>query len=154
MPESAKEGKLLGIAIKEGPQAPMRLIATTNITPQSGIEDERRTHSLHRQITIISRESWEEACAVIQNSLPWTIRRANLLIEGLDLQETVGNFLRIGDLILKVTGETRPCRRMEEAHQGLQVALAPNWRGGVTCSVVRGGRITLGDRIQVTDPPT
>ena len=34
---------------------------------------------------------------------------------------------------LEVTGETDPCERMEEIQPGLFQALAPGWRGGVTC---------------------
>jgi MOSC domain-containing protein YiiM len=52
----------------------------------------------------------------------------------------------IGDLILEVTGETKPCFRMEEASPGLRNALNSGWRGGVTCRVLQGGQIRVGDR--------
>ena len=32
---------------------------------------------------------------------------------------------------------------------GLQDALAPEWRGGVTCTVVQGGAIKIGDSVRV-----
>ena len=76
--------------------------------------------------------------------MPWTVRRANLLIEGLDLRETTGARLRIGDVVLQVSCETEPCYRMEEAVPGLKAALEPGWRGGVCCRVVKGGAITPG----------
>jgi len=39
---------------------------------------------------------------------------------------------------------------MEEAHPGLLRALAPDWRGGVTCRVLQAGAIAVGDRVAVT----
>jgi MOSC domain-containing protein YiiM len=46
-----------------------------------------------------------------------------------------------------VTGETDPCRRMEALHTGLFAALAKEWRGGVTCRVVKGGLLTVGETV-------
>jgi len=34
---------------------------------------------------------------------------------------------------------------MEEQAAGLRAALAPDWRGGVTCSVVKDGTVEVGD---------
>jgi MOSC domain-containing protein YiiM len=50
---------------------------------------------------------------------------------------------------LEVTGQTYPCSRIEEAHAGLLKALAVNWRGGVTCRVLSGGQVGLGDAVEV-----
>jgi MOSC domain-containing protein YiiM len=58
-----------------------------------------------------------------------------------------GARLKIGDCILEVTQETRPCQVMEAAHSGLKRALTPDWRGGVCCKVVSGGVIRTKDPI-------
>ena len=55
----------------------------------------------------------------------------------------------IGDLVLEITGETDPCSRMDEARQGLRLALTPEWRGGVCCRVVTGGDIAVGDAVRL-----
>ena len=49
--------------------------------------------------------------------------------------------------------QTYPCARMEEAQAGLLSALAKDWRGGVTCRVLEGGPIALGDPVEVTVRP-
>ena len=61
--------------------------------------------------------------------------------------ETKGNRLKIGDVLLEITGETDPCFRMDEQQEGLQEALRPHWRGGVTCRVLSEGQIAVGDEI-------
>jgi MOSC domain-containing protein YiiM len=60
-------------------------------------------------------------------------------------------FLRIGNLCLKVTGECKPCTRMDQVAYGLQAILTPSWRGGVTCQVVESGTIHLGDEVEIRD---
>ena len=70
-------------------------------------------------------------------------------MDELDLMESTGNLIRIGDTVLEITGETLPCPRMDEQKQGLTQALEPFWRAGVTCNVEEGGAIRLGDKVKV-----
>ena len=99
-----------------------------------------------RQVTLISWEAWEDVARDLDVDVDPVTRRANLLVEGLPpLADTLGARLRIGEVLLEVTEETAPCRLMDRFHQGLRAALTPDWRGGVTCRVVSGGRLRLGD---------
>jgi MOSC domain-containing protein YiiM len=97
---------------------------------------------------VLARESWDAALGAAGAPLPWTARRANLLIEGIDLAGCAGAELLIGGTVrLQVTGETDPCARMDAVRPGLRSALAPAWRGGVTCRVVADGDIAVGDPV-------
>ena len=78
-------------------------------------------------------------------ALPWTLRRANLLVARISLRPLAGSRIVIGEVILEVTGAADPCRRMDEAHAGLRRALTPSGRGGVRCRILVGGRIAVGD---------
>ena len=40
---------------------------------------------------------------------------------------------------------------MEEQYNGLKVALTPNWRGGVACTVLQGGSVRLGDSVSIVE---
>lgn len=142
-------GKLVGIAIKKASREPMILIQNAHVTINYGIENDYKGSIKKRQITIVSREAWDEACAQIKIKLPWTERRANLLVEGVPLFNTTDNYLCIGDIVLKINGKTTPCRRMDEVAQGLLDALDAYWRCGVKCSVIQGGKITIGDVVTV-----
>jgi MOSC domain-containing protein YiiM len=57
--------------------------------------------------------------------------------------------LRIGEIILEITGECDPCSRMEEISPGLRAALTPGWRGGRLARVIHGGHIAVGDAISL-----
>lgn len=148
-------GRLAGIARRSARRAPMEQIAAGVITSAAGLEgDFKGSKYPLRQITVLSREAWHDALAELTDlagpvPLPWTRRRANLLVEGVRLPRAKGGLIAIGSVVLEVTGQTYPCRRMDEAHPGLLKALAGEWRGGMTCRVRTGGEITLGDPVEV-----
>ena len=105
-----------------------------------------------RQVTLIERGDWDTAMAEVGHTLPWQERRANLLVDGLDLPQTAGVRLRVGDsVILEITRETDPCERMEALAEGLKAALLPDWRGGACTRVIVGGRIAVGDEIRIEE---
>jgi MOSC domain-containing protein YiiM len=131
----------------------MRELSVVTISTDSGLEGDCRGKPGKRQVTVISAEAWNDACADLNVQLPWMVRRANLLLSGLRFTaEHVGKVLAIGEVRLLITRETDPCRRMDEAHQGLRFALTPQWRGGVCCKVLQAGRIALGDSVTLVDP--
>lgn len=142
-------GKLEGIAYKTVKRGSMLTTDETFVSPVSGITHDYRGLPGKRQVTVMTLEGFDLACKNLQKHLPWTIRRANLLISGIVLFETTGQKLQIGSLILEITGETEPCYRMDEQFEGLQAALQPDWRGGVTCRVLSAGHIRVGDEVNL-----
>ena len=100
-----------------------------------------------RNVTLLSASSWEATCADVGKTLPWHTRRANLLIEGIDLAPLIGRAILVGDLRLWIHDETRPCALMDELHQGLRAALVPDCRGGVFGQALCDGTIRVGDQV-------
>lgn len=138
-------GKLMGIGRKSAPYAPVETLDLVSVSTDLGIEGDHRGKLKKRKVTVLALEDWQAACNDIgRPDLDWTVRRANLLVSGFVLPHEVGSQFAIGDLILEVSGETDPCKRMEEAATGLEEALRPNWRGGVTCRVIKGAEIAIG----------
>ena len=137
------------IAIKNRPRVAMQSIDSARIDVASGILGDFRGSQKDRQITILSESAWQKACAEVGAELPWTVRRANLLVDDVEFDETfVGRRVRIGEVELEITQETDPCSRMDAQHQGLTAALTPDWRGGVCCRVVESGDINIGDAVE------
>jgi len=148
-------GTLAGIARHARPKAPMELLDRAVVTIEGGIDGDFRGAVKpggrgRRQVTLMERHDWDEALADLDRNIPWQERRVNLLVDGLDLPQSAGAQLRIGaDVLVTVTGECDPCSRMETIAAGLKAALTPDWRGGVTAKVIRGGEIALGDEIGI-----
>lgn len=137
----------------------MQDIVAGEISVESGLAgDHKGARFPRRRITVLSREDWERALAELSDLggpvlLPWTVRRANLLVEGVRLPRAAGGIVRIGPVLLEVTYPTQPCSRMDEAHRGLLKALHPDWRGGITCTVREGGLVRIGDAVDVLVSP-
>lgn len=140
-------GVLSGIARRDGKRAPMQSLDRAEISAETGVALDWRGKPGKRQVTVISADAWRDACAELGKKLPWTTRRANLLVEGIDLPETTDAVLQIGTVRLLVTGEVDPCSRMNEQCPGLTAALQPGWRGGVSCTVLAGGHVAVGDSV-------
>tara|TARA_S200000501_G_scaffold378397_1_gene440768 strand:+ start:10061 stop:10516 length:456 start_codon:yes stop_codon:yes gene_type:complete len=102
----------------------------------------------HRQVTILSLTDWNDAQEEIGQQLDPMYRRANLLVDQLDFEDSKGKILVIGDLKVEITGETKPCAQMDRLYQGLREALKPHWRGGVTGKVLNSCCVALGDRVR------
>ena len=140
---------LAAIAYRTKPKAPMCEIDNVEISCEQGVVPDTRGKPGRRQVTLLSVQSWQDACTELGSKLPWTYRRANLLIEGVRFSEAdVGRILRIGEVELVVTLETDPCPRMDAQYQGLTAALAPNWRAGVCCKVLKNGHVRIGDAVE------
>jgi len=147
-------GTLIGIARRARPKGPMEVIDRAEVTLAGGVcgdfRGARRGKPYRRQVTLIERADWDAAMAEVGHRIAWQERRANLLVDGLDLPQRPGARLRIGaSVLLEVTGETDPCERMEAVAPGLKAALLPDWRGGICALVVEAGPIRLGDEIRI-----
>jgi MOSC domain-containing protein YiiM len=151
------QGRLIGIAVRPARRAPMELRESASVTAGAGVEGDHKGAKFPRRgVTVLAREAWEAALADLGQDaaeLVWTMRRANLLVEGVALPKAIGGVVQIGPVVLEVTYPTTPCARMDEARTGLKQALYPDWRGGITCSVREGGRIALGDAVDVLVSP-
>lgn len=144
-------GRLLGIAIRSRKRAEMQLLDSARVSLAKGVDDDFRGKPSQRQVTVLARESWEAACSEARCDLPWHSRRANLLVEGLNLAQSQGKVLKIGDVRLRITMETDPCERMAELSANLKRALALDWRGGVCCQVITEGSITVDSLVELLD---
>lgn len=105
-----------------------------------------------RQVTLIEAEAWEAVRdALGAPALDPGLRRANVLLRGVRLADSRSRVLRLGGARIRIHGETRPCRLMDDAHPGLQEALRPPWRGGAYGVVLEGGPIAVGDSVEWDD---
>jgi MOSC domain-containing protein YiiM len=150
-------GTLIGIARRPARLVPMQTIEAGRISTEGGLDGDHKGPKFpRRQITVLALEAWAAALAELgpdAADLPWTARRANLLVAGVALPRAIGGVVAIGPVILEVTFPTVPCGRMDAAFPGLRKALHPDWRGGITAKVLEGGNIAIGDAVSVLVSP-
>ncbi len=145
-------GKVVEIATRIESGAPMVVYASTKVSFDHGIgDDSRGLIKGDRQVTVMTKENWDIVCSELGRKLHWTTRRANILIEGIDLKESKGLILKIGNFYLEITGELVPCQLMDDQILGLKNALIPDWRGGVMCKILSEGMVKENDRVVVME---
>ena len=141
-------GKVIGITTRIEKRGPMVVYASAKVSFDHGVGDDYRGLTRNdRQVTVMTEENWNVVCEELDRKLHWTTRRANILISGVDLENTTGKLLKIGNFFLEITGELAPCYRMDEELNGLKKALTPNWRGGVTCKILKEGIVVIIENI-------
>ena len=101
-----------------------------------------------RQVTLMDLERWLDLMDRFGAGLETSARRANLVIDALDLFDSRGKTLRVGRTRLHIVGETRPCERMDDALPGLRTAMRERWSGGAFAQVIDGGEISVGDAVE------
>ncbi|MDB5704983.1 MAG: hypothetical protein JWN66_2099 [Sphingomonas bacterium] len=150
-------GVLAGIARHGRPRGPIEVLEHVHVSIEAGLAGDFRGavkpgRKAKRQVSLIERSDWEAAMAELGVDHHWSARRANLLVEGLDLPQRPGATVRIGDEVaLEIMVECDPCSRMEEIEPGLKAALTPDWRAGALARVLHGGEIRVGDSIRVEE---
>jgi MOSC domain-containing protein YiiM len=144
-------GTLERIWIKRAKRGPMDPVDDAELVTGRGLVH-NADQGGRRQVTLVDRARWDQATAGFATPVDPIVRRANLLVSGVDLEQSRGRTLRIGSCRIRLLGETRPCERMEEARAGLRAALEPHWGGGAYGEVLGAGTIRIGDRVEwVTD---
>lgn len=140
-------GSLLAIWAKAARGEPMISRSAGELIAGEGLRDSAPARG-KRQVTVLSREAWKQAAAEAgEPEADPALRRANLLVTGVDFRETIGRTLTVGETRILIHGETKPCERMDAATPRLRATLAPDWRGGAFGEVVSGGRIRIGDPV-------
>jgi len=144
-------GRLIGIARREEKRAPMEALDSADISTDTGVAGDSRGKPGDRQVTLLSARDWQAACNELGQQVAWTTRRSNLFIDDMDLPKAAGHIISIGDVRLETTVEIGPCFRMDEQVEGLRNALQPEWRGGVGCEVLEGGKVSIGDTVELIE---
>ncbi len=143
--------ELTAIGYRKIKSGPMFEVHNVKVTKAEGVTLGLPRRASSRQITVLCEEQWQQACKALTIILPWTARRANLLICGIQFNaEHIGKVMHIGQLQLLITGETEPCFKMDLVHPGLCNALN-NFKAGVTCKVLNDADIQIGDSIHITE---
>ena len=145
-------GRVVTIFLRPSTRTPVQTTDSTRAVAGRGLEGDHSGGG-KRQLTLLSREAWERACADLDAQLDPALRRANLVVEGVDLAATIGRQIEVGEALIEVVGETKPCQLMDDQHPGLWDALKPECRGGVYGKILRGGEVAVGATVQATTTP-
>jgi len=142
-------GVVTRIYLRPSARTPVKRVSQTRAVTGRGLEGDHAGGGA-RQVTLLSEEAWADVQREMdRDELDPGGRRANIVVQGLKLADAIKGGLRIGDCLLRIAGETRPCRLMDDYAPGLQKALDPECRGGVYGRVLSGGEIKVGSPVEL-----
>lgn len=145
---SEESGVILGLWVKRAHRGPMDPAEEVELVADSGIVGNADRGGA-RQITVIRDEDFQSVSREMGHAVDPALRRANVLVRGVELRRTRGMILHLGPCRIQIVGETVPCERMDEAVPGLRAALRLDWRGGCYGRVLTGGPVRVGDHARV-----
>jgi len=135
-------GEIVAIWIKRQHRRPMERVDEAELVAGRGIAGNANQGGW-RQVTIIDEGAWREATEELGVDVDPSERRANVMVRGVDLENSRGKKLILGGCIINIRGENPPCRLMKE----MQEPLRPHWRAGVFGQILEGGTIRVGDQV-------
>lgn len=143
-------GRVERIWVKRAHEGPMDEAEVATLEPGKGIVGNADTGG-RRQVTLVALDRWRRAEEELGAEVDPSLRRANVLVSGIELVGPRDRTVRIGSCRLLVHGETPPCAVMDAQHQGLRAALEADWGGGAYGEVLDAGEIRVGDPVEWVD---
>lgn len=147
----AVSGRVVWIGLRPARRRAPVVVSEAQVLAGRGLVGDRAEArpSRVRQVTLI------DAAAISAGALqlglatidPALLRR-NLVVEGVDFAAARGQRLRLGEVLLAISGPCDPCARMDEAlGEGAFEALRD--RGGLTATVLEGGIVRIGSPVAI-----
>ncbi|MCG8389672.1 MAG: MOSC domain-containing protein [Cytophagales bacterium] len=141
-----QNGKVEWIGIRTKRRQPMTSVSEVIALPGKGLAgDHYLAKDGKRQVTIVQKEHLDAVGSFLGIGTPDPSRvRRNIVISGINLSSLKGLDFKIGEALLRYTGECHPCSRMEE-NLGVGGYNAMRGHGGITAVVVKEGLTKIGD---------
>ena len=114
----------------------------------TGFYSQRPTDPGAREVTLIEAETLDALRAEHGIELGVAQHRRNLTVRGVRLGELLGQRFSVGEVVLEGVRDCPPCEHLE-LMTGKRVLRPLLERGGLRARIVVGGRMRVGDAVQV-----
>lgn len=143
-------GKVLSVNISDQKGVVKQPIEEGVFLVEHGLKDDAHSGPWHRQVSLLAMESFKKMQDQgVENLVPG-IFAENITTEGLVLYELpVGTRLAIGETIQEVTQIGKECHTGCEIARKVGKCVMP--KEGIFTKIIRGGRIKVGDEIEILD---
>jgi len=146
-----RPGEITWIGIRVQAHEPMVVLGETfaNIGGLTNDRTNKGNPDSKRQVTIIQHEHLAAAASFLgKEKIDPALVRRNIVVKGINLNALKSKQFRLGEAVLEMTGYCHPCERMEQ-NLGKGGYNAMRGHGGITCRVIKEGKISVGDTVNV-----
>lgn len=150
---SAQSGTVEWIGLRPARREPIHVVEHAEIDVETGLIGDRYRGQpgSDRMVTLIQSEHLDAIASFLgRPTIDPSVLRRNIVVSGINLLSFKAPdremTFRVGEAILRMTGNCHPCSRMEE-NLGPGGFSAMRGMGGITATVVQGGSVALGDEV-------
>jgi len=142
-------GTVLAVCTSEIKGVQKTNVNSCEFKPQWGLEGDSHAGHWHRQVSLLSYDKVKEFQKRNAGyAIPHGAFGENLVVEGIDFSSLpAGTKFECGDVILEMTQIGKECHHGCAIRQAMGDCIMP--REGVFARVLKGGIITVGDKISV-----
>jgi MOSC domain-containing protein YiiM len=142
-------GEVVSIHLVRERHGAVEAVERVTVQTNYGLQGDWRSHrNRSGQLTLIEAEALTAVEHLLGVPIASGASRRQVVVRGVNLNDMVGQRLRIGQVHVFVETPCDPCSRMEETI-GTGARNALEGRGGVRCFVLAGGELAVGDAVAV-----
>lgn len=146
MQTHTRDGRVAWIGLRPARLAPVLVVDRCEVT-ETGLVGDHRARAGKRAVTLIQAEHLPVITALCDAKPEFADLRRNIAVEGISLTSLRDCEVRIGTVILRLSGICAPCTRMERL-LGPGGYNAVRGHGGMIAEVVQPGLIQIGDAVK------
>tara|TARA_B100000575_G_C22942219_1_gene545332 strand:- start:119 stop:565 length:447 start_codon:yes stop_codon:yes gene_type:complete len=105
----------------------------------------------YNQLTMIESENIDYYNYKYGLNIPYINFRRNIITKGIQLNETIGKKIMVGNVKVEVIDLCRPCRHLTETLNQKNILKEFLRKGGIRCQILTSSKINTGDKIKVLD---
>lgn len=143
-------GKVDFISVREERKVLPVALDSVLVSEENGLEgDHYKGRSKKRQVTLIQAEHLVAVASLLgKDKIDPLLTRRNIVVSGVNLLAFKNLQFQIGEVVLEMTGLCHPCSQME-TNFGAGGYNAMRGHGGITTKVIQGGKIQVGDVVNL-----
>ncbi len=144
-------GKIEWIGLRTKASREITIVHTAELLINHGIVGDKSAlkPGSKRQVTLIQAEYLPVMESFLRKEISPEQLRRNIVVSGLNLGILLKQQLKINDVVLEITGNCAPCKKMEET-LGVGAFNMMRNHGGINAIVRSGGVIHVGDEVEVS----
>lgn len=143
------QGKIVAVCTSKNKGERKKNVGEAQLLVDLGLEGDAHAGFMHRQVSLLALESIEKMRQKGLDVHPGDFAE-NLTTEGLDLPALpIGTKLRIGEVLMEVSQIGKVCHNRCNIYYQAGDCVMP--KEGIFAIVVTGGRVAVGDVIEVID---
>ena len=134
------------IGITNQSKAKIQEVESVEAITGKGLVNDRH-FGKNRQITLIESEKIDNYNKLSGTLIPYLNFRRNIVTQGINLNELLGNEFFLGKVKVKATELCEPCKSLQDRLGQENLVKQLLHKAGIICTIINSGKIFRGDKI-------